>query len=496
MSEHQDGNHDVRYEKEDINERSTFWFGFWILALMVGVSFLLKPLYNFLVARGDDSQAPAAYVAEADPDALVPPGPRLQARPEIELAAFRAQEDAHPRVVCLGREGPGHRPHPDRRGGADRRRAGSADLPGFQRRAGAGGRGVAMRRSLLAGLALLALPALATAQLGPKPPPMAVGQPEILKEIGWDQKLGEKIPLDLAFKDETGKDVVLGDYFGDKPVVLSLVYYECPMLCTISLNGLARALEVLSFVPGQEFEVLTVSFDANEGTRLAAAKKNAYMASYEKKEEGAQGWHFLTGDQEAVDRLTRATGFRFAWDEETEQFAHPAGILVAAPDGTISHYLFGVEYCAPGPAPGAGGCRRGPGRQRRRPGVPLLLPVRPRDGSLQCGHLQHRPDRGARHPPRHGRPDPHHFHAAPREDERAASRSRATEAMNQAFPLMPEQASAQAGEVDALFFFIVAVTVFFTIGDLGGGRLLRHQVPSPLRRRPCRRRSTARSGSR
>lgn len=201
-----------------------------------------------------------------------------------------------------------------------------------------------MRRSLLAGLALLALPALATAQLGPKPPPMAVGQPEILKEIGWDQKLGEKIPLDLAFKDETGKDVVLGDYFGDKPVVLSLVYYECPMLCTISLNGLARALEVLSFVPGQEFEVLTVSFDANEGTRLAAAKKNAYMASYEKKEEGAQGWHFLTGDQEAVDRLTRATGFRFAWDEETEQFAHPAGILVAAPDGTISHYLFGVEY--------------------------------------------------------------------------------------------------------------------------------------------------------
>jgi len=89
---------------------------------------------------------------------------------------------------------------------------------------------------------------------------------------------------------------------------------------------------------------LTVSFDANEGTELAAAKKRAYMASYDKKEEGAQGWHFLTGDQEAVDRLTRATGFRFAWDEETEQFAHPAGILVAAPDGTISHYLFGVEY--------------------------------------------------------------------------------------------------------------------------------------------------------
>jgi protein SCO1/2 len=201
-----------------------------------------------------------------------------------------------------------------------------------------------MSRSLVAALAFLAFPALASAQLGPKPPPMAVGQPDILQEIGWDQNLGEKIPLDLAFKDEEGRDVVLADYFGDKPVVLSLVYYECPMLCTISLNGLARALEVLSFVPGQEFEVLTVSFDASEGTQLAAAKKRAYMASYDKSDEGAQGWHFLTGDEESVDRLTRAVGFRFTWDEETEQFAHPAGILVAAPDGTITHYLFGVEY--------------------------------------------------------------------------------------------------------------------------------------------------------
>jgi len=201
-----------------------------------------------------------------------------------------------------------------------------------------------MSRSLLATIVLFSLPALAGAQIGPKPPPMAVGQPEILQEIGWDQKLGEKIPLDLAFKDETGKDVVLADYFGDKPVVLSLVYYECPMLCTISLNGLARALEVLSFVPGQQFEVLTVSFDAKEGTELAAAKKRAYMASYDKSDEGARGWHFLTGDEESVDRLTRAVGFRFAWDEETKQFAHPAGILVAAPDGTITHYLFGVEY--------------------------------------------------------------------------------------------------------------------------------------------------------
>ena len=201
-----------------------------------------------------------------------------------------------------------------------------------------------MVRALVAALGLVALPALAGAQFGPKPPPMAVGQPEVLQEIGWDPHLGEKIPLDLAFKDEEGRDVVLGDYFAERPVVLTLVYYECPMLCTISLNGLARALEVLSFVPGQEFEVLTVSFDANEGPELAAAKKRAYMASYDKREQGARGWHFLTGEAEALDRLTRAAGFRYAWDEETRQFAHPAGILVAAPDGTISHYLFGVEY--------------------------------------------------------------------------------------------------------------------------------------------------------
>lgn len=201
-----------------------------------------------------------------------------------------------------------------------------------------------MNRSLALSLLLLACPAIASAQLGPAPPPIASGEPAILQEVGFDQNLGAQVPLDLHFKDEEGRDVRLGDYFGERPVVLSLVYYRCPMLCTISLNGLAGALKVLSFVPGQEFEVLTVSFDANEGTQLAAAKKRAYMASYDKSEEGAQGWHFLTGDEESVNRLTRAVGFRFAWDEETKQFAHPAGILVAAPDGTITHYLFGVEY--------------------------------------------------------------------------------------------------------------------------------------------------------
>jgi protein SCO1/2 len=199
-----------------------------------------------------------------------------------------------------------------------------------------------MSRRLLVTLVLLGAPAVARAQLGPPPPPLN-GSPAILKEIGFDQRLGEKIPLGLAFKDETGKDVQLGDYFGKKPVVLSLVYYQCPMLCTLSLNGLAGALEVLSFVPGHEFEVLTVSFDPKEGPVLAAAKKKAYMARY--KRAGAnKGWHFLTGSQDSIDALTKAVGFRYAWDAETKQFAHPAGVVVLTPEGTISQYLFGVEY--------------------------------------------------------------------------------------------------------------------------------------------------------
>jgi protein SCO1/2 len=115
------------------------------------------------------------------------------------------------------------------------------------------------------------------------------------------------------------------------------------MLCTISLNGLAGALEVLSFVPGQEFEVVTVSFDPTEGPVLAAAKKKAYMARYKRKDAHA-GWHFLTGPKDSIDRLTRAAGFRYVWDAETKQFAHPAGILVATPEGRIANYLFGVEY--------------------------------------------------------------------------------------------------------------------------------------------------------
>lgn len=199
-----------------------------------------------------------------------------------------------------------------------------------------------MTRRMTLALLLALLPGLAAAQMGAAPPPQPA-TPGVLQEIGFDQRLGEPVPLDLAFTDEDGRAVKLADYFGKKPVVLSLVYYECPMLCTISLNGLAGALEVLSFVPGQEFEVVTVSFDPRETAALAAAKKKAYMARYRRPEAHA-GWHFLTGPKESIEPLTRAVGFRYVWDEATKQFAHPAGLLVLTPEGKISHYLFGVEY--------------------------------------------------------------------------------------------------------------------------------------------------------
>jgi protein SCO1/2 len=167
--------------------------------------------------------------------------------------------------------------------------------------------------------------------------------PAPMREVGFDQRLGEKLPLDVPLRDETGKTVALGDFFHDRPVVLSLVYYECPMLCTLSLNGLVSALSVLRLEPGRDFELVTVSFDPREGAEQARARKKAYLDRY--KRPGAEAaWHFLTGDRDALDRLTKAVGFRYAWDAETKQFAHAAGVMVATPAGVLSRYLYGIEY--------------------------------------------------------------------------------------------------------------------------------------------------------
>ena len=177
----------------------------------------------------------------------------------------------------------------------------------------------------------------------PESAPVATGLPKALKNVGIDQKLNEQVPLDAVFKDEHGQDVRLGQFFKGKPVILSLVYYSCPMLCTQVLNGMMGSLRRVSFNIGEQFEVVTVSFDPKETPELAAAKKVTYMKGYNRA--GAEaGWHFLTGDEANIKRLTESVGFRYAWDDQTRQFAHASGIMVLTPEGKIARYFYGIEY--------------------------------------------------------------------------------------------------------------------------------------------------------
>jgi protein SCO1 len=168
-------------------------------------------------------------------------------------------------------------------------------------------------------------------------------RPPILKDVGIDQLLNNQVPLDLEFKDETGRTVTLAEYFKDKPVVLSLVYYNCPMLCTQVLTGLLGTLKTLPMSPGKEFVSVTVSFDPAEGPELASAKKQEYIERL-RKPEAASGWHFLTGQEAQIQALTKAVGFRYLWDPVTKQYAHASGIVVLTPQGKVSRYFYGVEY--------------------------------------------------------------------------------------------------------------------------------------------------------
>jgi len=172
------------------------------------------------------------------------------------------------------------------------------------------------------------------------------GLPPILKSVGIEQKLNEQLPLSAEFKDENGNLVKLGDYFGKgRPVILALVYYECPMLCNEVLNGLTGSLKGNSFDAGREFEVVAISFDVRENDKpdLAKNKKASYISRYARP--GAEdGWHFLTGTQSEIDRVTQAVGFNYQFDEATNQFAHAGGVMVITPEGKISRYLYGIDY--------------------------------------------------------------------------------------------------------------------------------------------------------
>ena len=167
--------------------------------------------------------------------------------------------------------------------------------------------------------------------------------PPQLADVTFKQRLNEVLPLDATFKDESGRTVRLGDYFGEKPVVLAFVYFQCPMLCTQVMNGLSSAISVLPFKPGQDFDVVLVSFDPRETPAMASEKERTHL-QYWSAEQEAGSWHLLTGDEATIQRVTSAAGFTYKWDERTGQFAHVSGILVATPDGTLSRYFYGVEY--------------------------------------------------------------------------------------------------------------------------------------------------------
>ncbi|MGH7831971.1 MAG: SCO family protein, partial [Candidatus Binatia bacterium] len=166
------------------------------------------------------------------------------------------------------------------------------------------------------------------------------GRPAALRDVAFEQRLNERLPLEIPFRDETGRAVRLGDYFGARPAVLALVYYRCEDLCPLTLDGLVRSLRALSFDAGREFDVVVISFDPRDTPALAAAKKEETVRRYGR--DGASGgWHFLTGGRDAIARLTEAVGFRPTYETERDRYAHATGIVLATPEGRLSRYLYG-----------------------------------------------------------------------------------------------------------------------------------------------------------
>jgi protein SCO1/2 len=194
--------------------------------------------------------------------------------------------------------------------------------------------------------ALVLSASVASAQAVPSGTGPAAGNlPSVLKNVGFEPQLNALLPLDLAFRDEAGGHVQLREYFTQKPVLLALVYYGCPMLCSQTEQGVVGALRMLSFNPGRDYEVVFVSFDPRESPDMAAQKKESAMTHF-RRPETASGWHFLTGSKESIDALTKGANFRYSFDPKSNLFAHASGIMLLTPDGRISRYFYGVEYPA------------------------------------------------------------------------------------------------------------------------------------------------------
>jgi protein SCO1/2 len=169
------------------------------------------------------------------------------------------------------------------------------------------------------------------------------GRPEVLRDVGIEQKLNAQVPLDIAFRDEHGASVTIGELLQGKPAILTLVYYRCPMLCTEVLNGMLNSLKEVPLEIGKDFSVITVSIDPTEKPVLAEAKQIMYAGLYGRP-GAVRGWHFLTGDEAQIRRLAAAVGFRYAYDDVSKQFAHASGIMVLTPEGKLSRYFYGISY--------------------------------------------------------------------------------------------------------------------------------------------------------
>ena len=197
-------------------------------------------------------------------------------------------------------------------------------------------------------IAILVLALAAAAIAGAQTIPANVGKssaglPSQLQNVGFEPPLNGQIPLDLNFRDENGRDVTLREYSGQRPVLLALVYYGCPMLCNQVELGVVGTLKMLSFTPGRDYEVVFVSFDPRENPAMAAQKKESAMSHFGRRDT-ASGWHFLTGSKESIDAITKAANFRYSFDTRSKIFAHASGIMLLTPDGRISRYFYGVEY--------------------------------------------------------------------------------------------------------------------------------------------------------
>ena len=204
-----------------------------------------------------------------------------------------------------------------------------------------------IRNALIVAALAICASASGWAQAAPKLQPgdaVANQKPSILDQVGLDQRLNQQVPLNLTFNDENGKAVQLQQYFGSKPVILIMVYYQCPMLCTQVLNGFAGAMNgIVRFNIGREFDVVTVSIDPRDTPQDAAAAKKKYLERY-RRPGAEQGWHFLTGKKDQIDALAQAVGFRYAWDPEIKQYAHASGLMLLTPDGRVAQYYYGIEY--------------------------------------------------------------------------------------------------------------------------------------------------------